>query len=59
MTYETYRAICNKCKKFSFVIQHEDFMVPLCQNCFCWALGYADEKDKINLLFAKIPDIEK
>jgi len=59
MTYDTYHDKCYKCKKAAYVIIHEEFGVPLCQNCFCWALGYADEKDKINLLFAKIPDIEK
>ena len=58
MTYETNFDQCNKCHKMNYCIIHEDFLVPLCQDCFCWALGYADKKDKLNLLFAKIPDIE-
>ncbi len=59
MTYECYRDVCNKCGKMAYCITHHDFGVPLCQDCFCWALGYADEKDKVNLVFATIPDIEQ
>jgi len=52
------KTLCSKCKKLNYCIMHPDFMVFLCQECFCWALGYADKKDKLNLLFKKIPDIE-
>ena len=51
---------CYKCHQINYCIEIpiQKVFGWLCQDCFCWALGYADKKDKLNLLFAKIPDIE-
>jgi len=57
--YEFQYEKCMKCKKNSYCILDLDLNMFLCQDCYGWSLGYADKKDKINLLFAKIPDIEK
>jgi len=56
MTYDFERQKCRKCGKINFCVLHD--LDWYCQDCFCWLLGYADKKDKINLLFSKIPDIE-
>jgi len=53
--------ICSVCRKPQYCIHWENGnlqMVWLCQNDFCWILGFADKKDKVNLLFAELPDIE-
>jgi len=59
--YDFQNQICNKCKKQTYCIKHPDLMVFLCQNCFTWAIGYADLKDRINKIYEKLgmEDVEK
>jgi len=52
--YDFQKQQCNKCKKISYCIKHEDLMVWLCQNCFTWAIGYADLKDRINKIYKEL-----
>ncbi len=51
---------CGKCHQNNYCIELpiQNNSGWLCQDCFCWSVGFADEKDKMKLLFKEIPDIE-
>jgi hypothetical protein len=46
MDYQFERQICNGCQKAQFCIRKE--LEWLCQDCFSWAVDYAEHKDMIN-----------
>jgi len=60
MEYVTELETCSKCKNINYCVLHPDANVFLCQKCFCWSLGYADHKDKVNEMYKELgmEDIE-
>lgn len=48
---------CTDCKKPRFCIRKD--LDWLCQECFSWAVGFAEQKDVINEIMAeKLEDLE-
>jgi ribosomal protein L37AE/L43A len=58
MEYQFEKQICTNCKKPEFCIRKD--LDWLCQDCFSWSVGFAEQKDMINqiMLDSKIEDLE-